>query len=113
MKSTLVSIGLAVGIAAITLAHGGEKKHERDAAAGCARTFATDFGDRWIMTREQAKLYVANQLPGEPVSVCADAHAAEPHYHVDVRLAQGQLARLNVDAHTGEFSWRDPAVLQD
>ena len=113
MKSILVSIGLAVGIAAITLAHAGEKKYERDAGSGCARTFATDFSDRWIMTRDQAKRYVADQVPGKPVRVCADARAADPHYHADVRLPHGQLARLNVNAHTGELSWRDPAVLQD
>ena len=113
MKSSLAMIGLALGIATIPLAHAGEKEHGRDAVSGCAKTFVMDLSDRWIMTREQAKLYVADQVPGRLVSVCADVRAAEPHYHVDVRLAQGQLARLNVDAHSGEFSWREPAVLPD
>ncbi len=71
-------------------------------------------GKEPVTTVEEAKRRVAEMLPSAPVS-CAhiDIKRGDPHFHVDVRLADGRTGRLNVDARTGDLAWRTPAVLED
>ncbi|MCC7217015.1 MAG: PepSY domain-containing protein [Burkholderiales bacterium] len=39
------------------------------------------------------------------------ASGASAHYDVDVRLPDGWLGRLKVDAATGQIGWRTPAIV--
>jgi hypothetical protein len=112
MKFALVIAGLTAAFAATSI-HAGDKHDSREGTSACPREFAADFGERWIMTRKQAKRHVAGNLPGKVISVCADDGSADPHFHVDLRLPHGPIARLEVDATNGDFGWRQPAVLQD
>lgn len=113
MKIALVIAGLTAALGA-TFVHADDKHESHAGTNACAREFAADFGDRWIMTRKQAKRHVAGNLPGKVISVCADGNGPdEPHYHVDLRLPHGPIARLEVDATNGDFGWRQPAVVQD
>lgn len=71
-------------------------------------------GNAPVSSADEAKRRVAEILPAVPVS-CAhiDIKRGDPHFHVDIRLADGRTGRLNVDARTGDLSWRTPAVLED
>lgn len=41
------------------------------------------------------------------------ANGAPAHYDVDVRLPDGWIARLKVDAASGQIGWRTPAVVPE
>lgn len=43
----------------------------------------------------------------------AELHSSDdvpPHYDIDVRLPQGEIARLKVDSATRQIGWRTPAI---
>jgi uncharacterized membrane protein YkoI len=53
-------------------------------------------------------------IPGEiTVAQLDQTNGLPPHYDVDVRLPQGPIARLKVDAATREIGWRYPAIIAD
>ncbi len=53
-------------------------------------------------------------IPGQMTVAQLDAtNGLPPHYDVDVRLPQGAVARLKVDAATRQIGWRDPAIVND
>ena len=53
-------------------------------------------------------------IPGQMTVAQLDATSGlPPHYDVDVRLPQGAIARLKVDAATRQIGWRDPAIVND
>jgi uncharacterized membrane protein YkoI len=57
---------------------------------------------------------VAANVPGEVTAVLLDAtHGVAPHYDVDVRLPQRQLARLKIDATSRQIAWRTPAIVAE
>lgn len=113
MKSILMAVGMSAALAA-TAAFAGEGRHDHEQMSDRCSDFRAGNAADGAMTPKQAKRYVAAHLPGKVTEVRADARdAAEPHYHVDVRLPQGAIARLNVEASSGKLSWREPAILQD
>ena len=63
-------------------------------------------------TLRKAERQIAVRLPGVVETVARDDDPST-HYHVDVRLTNGALARLAVAPATGQLSWRQPAVLRD
>jgi len=53
-------------------------------------------------------------IPGEMTVAQLDAtDGLPPHYDVDVRLPDGAIARLKVDATTRQIGWRNPAIVND
>ncbi len=61
-----------------------------------------------------AAALVAAHVPGEVTLAQLDwSDVAPPHYDIDVRLGDGSLARLRVDAVSRRIGWREPAVLRD
>jgi uncharacterized membrane protein YkoI len=55
---------------------------------------------------------VASGVQGQLLATRLDIGNGVPaHYDVDVALLQGAIARLKVDATTGEISWRTPAIV--
>ena len=63
-------------------------------------------------TLRKAERHIAKRFPGVVETVARD-NEPSPHYHVDVRLTNGALARLAVTPYTGQLSWREPAVVRD
>jgi uncharacterized membrane protein YkoI len=65
-------------------------------------------------TLADAASLLATELPGDVLVAKVDATAgAKVHYDVDVRLPQGSIARLKVDAATRQIAWRNPAIVSD
>ncbi|MEO8508199.1 MAG: hypothetical protein ABI593_11265, partial [Betaproteobacteria bacterium] len=61
-----------------------------------------------------AAALVTASIDGQMLGVNFDASNGVPaHYDVDVRLPQGAIARLKVDAATREIGWRIPAIITD
>jgi len=57
---------------------------------------------------------IAARIPGQVTYAYFDAPSgAAPHYDIDVRLHQGDVAQLKVDPATGSFGWRNPPVVAD
>lgn len=57
---------------------------------------------------------VTAHVPGEVTVVELDATGGVlPHYDVDVRLAQRQVARLKVDSASRQIDWRTPAIVAE
>ncbi len=57
---------------------------------------------------------LAAAVPGEMIVATFDATDPLPaHYDVDIRLPQGAIARLKVDAATRQIGWRTPAIYND
>lgn len=53
---------------------------------------------------------VSQQFPGDVTRIeLDDSDAVQQHYHVDVRLSNGRLARLRVDSGSGKISGRSGA----
>ena len=53
-------------------------------------------------------------VPGQMIVAELDApDGSAAHYDVDIRLPQGAIARLKVDAATRQIGWRTPAILAD
>ncbi len=112
MKRILMIAAAGAALAA-GFAQAGDGHRKHDSFAGPCEAEHSAAAE-WLMNAKQAKRHVLAHLPGKVIDVRADtSDRGVPHYHVDVRLPQGALARLNVDAASGEFSWREPAVLQD
>lgn len=63
-------------------------------------------------TLRKAERHIVKRFPGVVETVARDDEPSM-HYHIDVRLSNGALARLAVTPHTGQLSWREPAVLRD
>lgn len=63
-------------------------------------------------TLRKAERDITASLPGV-VEVVARDNDPSLHYHVDVRLTNGALARLAVAPETGQLSWRQPSVIRD
>jgi len=63
-------------------------------------------------TLRKAERQIAARLPGVVETVARDDEPSM-HYHIDVRLTNGALARLEVAPYTGQMSWRQPAVIRD
>ena len=66
-----------------------------------------------ITSVEQAQEYVRHILPNVRVAAAYVDAEPQPHYHVELRLADGRTGRLDVDPRTGALAWRDPAILND
>ena len=65
-------------------------------------------------TLAEAAALLAGAIPGEILLAELDAATGPAaHYDVDVRLPQGAVARLKVDATTRRIDWRTPAVIAD
>jgi uncharacterized membrane protein YkoI len=61
-----------------------------------------------------AAAMVTAAIPGQMLLAELDAtNGAPPHYDVDVRLPQGAIARLKVDAVTRQIGWRTPAIINE
>ena len=61
-----------------------------------------------------AAALVMTAIPGQLLTTELDAqNGVTPHYDVDVKLPQGAIARLKVDATTGQIGWRTPAIISD
>ena len=61
-----------------------------------------------------AAAMVTAAIPGELLVAELDTtNGVPPHYDVDVRLPQGAIARLKVDAATRQIGWRTPAIIND
>ena len=63
-------------------------------------------------TLRKAERHIAKRFPGVVETVARDTEPSL-HYHVDVRLTNGAVARLAVAPYTGQLSWREPAVVRD
>ena len=63
------------------------------------------------MTLIEAAQYISAQVPGELRQV--EAHPGSRAYHVDVELANGALARFEVDAHDGRVSWHQTPLIHN
>jgi hypothetical protein len=63
-------------------------------------------------TLRKAERRIVSRLPGTVETVARDDEPSM-HYHVDVRLTNGALARLAVAPYTGRISWREPAVVRE
>lgn len=63
-------------------------------------------------TLRKAERHIVKRFPGVVETVARDDEPSM-HYHIDVRLSNGALARLAVTPYTGQLSWREPAVLRD
>ena len=60
----------------------------------------------------EAAALIACQVPGQLTRAELDSSDDVPaHYDVDVRLPQGQIARLKVDSATRQIGWRTPAIV--
>jgi len=56
------------------------------------------------MSLHEAVAYTQSKFPGEVLIVKYDHSRAEnPHYHIDMRFANGAVARLDLDAVNGRF----------
>jgi uncharacterized membrane protein YkoI len=67
--------------------------------------------EKWTTSLAGASAYAATQLGGQVLAAeldAADGDAA--HYDVDVRMADGRVARLKVDPRTRQLAWRSPPV---
>jgi uncharacterized membrane protein YkoI len=61
-----------------------------------------------------AAALVMTAIPGQILTTELDAtNGVAPHYDVDVKLAQGGIARLKVDATTRQIGWRTPAIISE
>ena len=61
-----------------------------------------------------ATAMVTAAIPGQILVAELDAtNGVNPLYDVDVKLPQGTVARLIVDATTRQIGWRTPAVISD
>ena len=61
-----------------------------------------------------AAALVMMAIPGQILTTELDAtNGVTPHYDVDVKLPQGAIARLKVDATTRQIGWRTPAIISD
>ncbi len=59
----------------------------------------------------KAARHVLKQVPGKLTLAELDVEdTKEPHYHMDVRLGNGKVAQLTVNATTGQMDWRTPAI---
>jgi uncharacterized membrane protein YkoI len=57
---------------------------------------------------------VAANIPGELTAIELDAaDGVAPHYDVDVRMPQRQVARLKVDSTSRAIAWRTPAIVAE
>ncbi|MFO1315670.1 MAG: PepSY domain-containing protein [Burkholderiales bacterium] len=57
---------------------------------------------------------VASAVDGPLLAAHLDTASGAPaHYDVDVRLPEGWVARLKVDAASGQIGWRTPAVVAE
>jgi uncharacterized membrane protein YkoI len=62
-------------------------------------------------TLSEVTALVATQVPGQlTIAELDTGEGAAPHYDVDVRLGNGKIARLKIDAATRSIGWRQPAV---
>jgi uncharacterized membrane protein YkoI len=54
---------------------------------------------------------VGSAIEGQVIATRLDhTNGAPAHYDVDVALPSGAIARLKVDAATGQVAWRTPAI---
>jgi uncharacterized membrane protein YkoI len=61
-----------------------------------------------------ATALIMTSIPGQLLRAELDAtNGVAPHYDVDVKLPQGAIARLKVDATTRQIGWRTPAIISD
>jgi uncharacterized membrane protein YkoI len=117
-------------VVAIALDAGGDKAAHYHAdlpypGAGTAK-LDVDAATLEISAREQpyaengwtslagAAAYAAIHLNGQVVAAAIDAvDGGSAHYDIDVRLADGEIARLKVDPRTRSLGWRTPPVITD
>jgi uncharacterized membrane protein YkoI len=99
----------------VRFAHGATVKFEVDASTRRVTARAEDYDlPGGALTLPEVIALVAAQVPGEVTSAVLDATGGMPaHYHVDVRLASGKVARLRVDARTRAIAWRNAATLDE
>ena len=65
-------------------------------------------------TLAQASALLTAAIPGEMLVAELDSTDDVPaHYDIDIRLPQGAVARLKVDAVTRQIGWRTPAIVND
>jgi uncharacterized membrane protein YkoI len=61
-----------------------------------------------------ATALIMTAVPGQLLSAELDTtNGVAPHYDVDVKLPQGDIARLKIDATTRQIGWRTPAIIAD
>lgn len=61
-----------------------------------------------------ATALIMTSIPGQLIRAELDAtNGVAPHYDVDVKLPQGAIARLKIDATTRQIGWRTPAIITD
>lgn len=60
------------------------------------------------MSLPEAMDFITAQFPGKVTAIELDgSDGANPHYHVDMRLINGKVARLRIDPVTRLVSWRN------
>lgn len=64
-------------------------------------------------TLSEAAALAGSQLRGRVIAAQLDTSGVAAHYDVDVRLPQGDVARLKVDPQTRALGWRTPPVISN
>ena len=68
----------------------------------------------WPIGMIHAVARITSAVEGPLLAAALDtANGAPAHYDVDVGLPDGWIARLKVDAASGQIGWRTPAVVSD
>ena len=113
MRNFLIVVGIGAALAAGAAQAGEHRQDDARMPDACTGLPAANTADGAV-TLKQARRHIAVHVAGKVVDVRADERDASlPHYHVDVRLPQGPVARLHVDARTGDITWREPPILRD
>jgi uncharacterized membrane protein YkoI len=65
-------------------------------------------------TLAETVAWVASQLPGRVTAAQLDStYDVPPHYDIDVRLPDGNVARVKLDPQTRQIAWRNPAIVAE
>jgi uncharacterized membrane protein YkoI len=68
----------------------------------------------WPVGMIHAVARITSAVEGPLLAAALDtANGAPAHYDVDVGLPDGWIARLKVDAASGQIGWRTPAVVSE
>ena len=92
----------------------GLARYDVDAVTGDISAHDTGGPPSGAATLYEATALIAAQLPGQLIHVELDTGDGAPaHYDVDMRVADGKIARLKVDAATRSIGWRQPAIVDE
>ena len=112
MQTIFLATTLGLALAATTaFAADPSRQPHHDHRHGARGAPPAPRGDVPHMTLIEAAQYISAQVPGELRQV--EAHPGTPAYHVDVELANGAIARFEVNAHDGRVSWHQTPVIHN